>query len=75
MIRAIIDFLVSIWKAIFKLKDSIQQEQSQEQLQQQQHLQEHQQHLQNQYDKIDEQHQTNTNPTLQEVEDKLNDRF
>ena len=72
MIRAIIDFIISVWKAIFKLKDSIQSEQVQEQ---QEHLQEHQEHLQNQYDKIDEQHQTNPNPTLQEVADKLNEHF
>lgn len=79
MIRAIIRFLVSIWKAIFKLKEDIsvenQQEQQQAQQQEQQHLQEHQEHLQSEYNKIDEQHQVNPDPTLQEVENKLNDRF
>lgn len=75
MFKAWIDFIISIIKAIFKLKNDGNQEQQQQLQQQQQHLQEHQQNLQNQYDKIDEQHQINPNPSLQEVKNKLNDRF
>jgi hypothetical protein len=68
MIRAIIDFLVAIWKAILKLKNSIHAEQQQEQQCQQEQLQ-------NQYDKIDEQHQTDPNATINQVANELNDRF
>ena len=75
MIRAIINFIISIVKAIFKLKDSIQIQQDQQDQQNQQQFQELQQNLQTQYDKIDEEHKINPNPTLQEIEDKLNDRF
>jgi len=72
-IKSWLDFLVSIIKALFKLKnsDSIQNAQNQQQQQQQQA----QQHLQNEYNKIDQQNVSKPNPTLQEVENKLNDRF
>lgn len=72
MIRELIELIVSIFKAIFKFKNTGNQ---QNQQQQQEHLQEHQEHLQNEYDKIDAQHPVKPNPTIQEVEDKLNDRF
>jgi len=75
MIRALIDLIVSIFKALFKFKDTINQEHQQQAQQEQEHLQEHQQHLQDEYNKIDSQHQTKPNPTIQEVGDKLNDRF
>lgn len=75
MIRAIIRFLASIIKAIFRLKSDIDQENQQTEHEQQEHLQEHQDHLQTQYDQIDEQHQVPQNPTLQDVQDELNDRF
>lgn len=72
MIREFIRMVIDIFKAIFRFKSSVSQ---QNQQQDEQHLQEHQQHLQEQYNKIDEQHQVKPNPTLQEVQDKLNDRF
>ena len=66
---------MSILKAIFRLKQDVNQENDQNRQEQEQHLQEHQTHLQEQYEQIDEEHKISPNPTLQEVEDKLNDRF
>ena len=68
MLKAWIEFIMSVLKAIFKLKDSSVQEQQED-------LQEHQEHLQEQYNDIDDQHQVDPDISLQDVEDKLNDRF
>jgi hypothetical protein len=72
MIRAIIDFIISVFKALFKLKEDVSQENQQLQ---QQHLQEYQENLQNQYNNIDEQHQVAPNPDIQEIGEQLNDHF
>lgn len=75
MIKTWLDFFLDILKAIFRFRKTSAQQQQEEQQAQQIALQQHQQHLQEENLKIDAEHKVDPNMSLQEVEDKLNERF
>jgi Sec-independent protein translocase protein TatA len=68
MLKNLIELIRSILKAIFKFRHANAEEQSQEE-------QTHQQELQDDYNKIDADHQVQPNQPIQDIADELNDRF